>query len=280
VKKDSAGKLQKEGSNDMTPSTLKNRSSSSSTASSRSTTSHQELTRNCIAEKTKAEDEQSSSSAVAKIFGGATSSKYSWGEDVLVRNQHLLGVPSRRCSCAPPSNNVRPDRQSSWERLNAVAEGKIEGTFGRFEQLADDVFPSFSYRVTSTEEDDGSLNEKEILQDGGKSSQEERMNASCPSLGTSCNDPRIDLQRLNASYPSFGTEPKDFVLAGITRPSISSQPTSPVGHQYNCLYREAQKGGVSDTTTSTKHGHREEVLWNRVFHGPPNFDSDDTFACL
>jgi hypothetical protein len=90
----------------------------------------------------------------------------------------------------------------------------------------------------------------------------------------------MDLQRLNTSCPSFGTDPKDCALAGMTGSSINKQPI-PLEHPYNyCLHREAQKGGVSDTTTSTKHGHCEEVLWHRVFRDPPNFDIDDTFTFL
>jgi hypothetical protein len=298
-KKKSAGKLQEEGSNDhMTSNTLKNRSSRSVTASSRgTTTSHQESTRTSIVKNAKAEYEQSSSTisdwtsldgssnssnSGAKIFGDATSSnKYSWGEDRFVRNQSLLGVPFPRCSSAPPSSGgVGPDRQSSWERLDAVAKGKIEGVFGRFEQPTDATFPSSSYIFTSTEDDNGSLNEKEMLQEGGKSSQEERMNTSCPSLCTSSDRRQLmDLQRMNTSCPSFGIDPKDCTLAGSsTRSSINKQPC-PVEHQYNCLLREAPKSGVSDTT-STKHGRCDEVLWNRVFRDPPNFDIDDTFAFL
>jgi hypothetical protein len=128
--------------------------------------------------KDRADDNQSSgSTGAAKIFGGATSSKYAWREEPPFR--------TRSCSSAQPSNDVRLDGgQSSWERLNVVVEGKIEGVFGRFEQSADAVFPS-SNRFTSTEDDDESLNEKEmLLQGGGKSSQEERMNTSCPSLST------------------------------------------------------------------------------------------------
>jgi hypothetical protein len=300
MKKNSVGKRQEEeeGRNEMTSSTQKNRSSSRLTASNRTTTttttSHQESTRTFIAKKTKAEDEQFSSST-----GGTA--KYSLGgEDRLVRSQYLLGVPFPRCSSArTPSNGyVRPDRQSCWERPNAVAEGKIEGVFGRrfLEQpAADVVFPSSWCRFTSTEDDDGSLNEKETLQDGGggggggkSSQQEERMNTSCPSLlGFSNNDLRRQLmdglqQRLHTSCPSFGAVPKDCALAAIsTRSSSINKQPNPVEHQNNFLHREAQKGGILDaTSTSTRHGRCEEVPWDRVFHDPPNFNIDDTFAFL
>jgi hypothetical protein len=269
-KKNYVGKLQEEeGSYDMSSSTLKNRSSSYFTADP---TCHQESTTTYIANKTKAEDAQcsTSSTGAAKIFGGATSSKYAWGEDRLGGSQNLLCASFQRCSSTPSSSACRPDRQSSLESLNAIEGGLFTG---RFEQsAANAVFPS-SYRPTSTEDANESLNEKEMIhEDGGKSSQEERIHASFPSLRTSKNDTRrhlMDLQRLNTSCPSFGTDPKDGALAGSTPSSIKKQP-SLVEHQLNC----------SDTITPTKHGRCEEVLWNHVFHDPHNFDTDDTSAFL
>lgn len=235
-----------------------------------------------------ANNEQSSgSTGAAKIFGGATSSKYAWTEDRLVRgSQYLLGVPFQRRSFAPLSNGVRLDRKASWERFNAVVEGKSEGVFGRFMQPADPVFPS-SYRATSSEDDDISLNEKEMIlhQHGRKSSQEERMNARIPSsLSNSKNDPMrqlMDLERLNTSCPSLGTDPKDYALVGITCSSIYKQPNL-LEHPYNyCVHREARKGDISaDTATSTKPCRCEEVLSNSVFQDPPNFDIDNTFTFL